>query len=280
MSLPNRVPSVAAAIPCYNEAPAIAEVIRSWREAMPEAELFVFDNNSRDGTGKIAASLGVTVIPVLDQGKGHAVRAVYRELADFEIVILVDGDGTYPADKARELIAPLVEGRADMTVGARRPVAGAKAMSPVRGIGNWLIRITFLLLIGRAPGDMLSGYRALSRKARSALRLRSTGFEIEAEIACEAVARRFRVAEIPVPYYKRIAGTASKLNAVRDGVRIVTTIVLGSVRLRPWRVLMMVAILLGLIAWRRHDPSTAIAGGALAALALGLRVWRGLAHRR
>jgi hypothetical protein len=169
-------------------------------------------------------------------------------------VVLVDGDGTYPADAARALLAPVLEGRADMAVGARRPVAEVGAMSPVRGIGNRLLRAAFRLLIGRGPGDLLSGYRVFSRRFLTTVSLRSTGFEIETELAALAVAHRLRVVEVPVAYHPRIAGTASKLRVGRDGARILFTILAQSVRLCPWRPLVLI-------------------GGALGAVALALRSW-------
>lgn len=234
---PNDPPAtpVAVAIPCYNEAAAIASVLAEWREALPEAELVVYDNNSTDGTGDVARALGVRVVPVPAQGKGHAVRAIFEDLNDRKAVVLVDGDGTYPAEVIDRLLGPILDGTADMTVGARRPVAEAGAMTPVRGLGNLLIRAAFRVLIGPGTGDLLSGYRVFSRHFRESVRLRSAGFEIETELACEAVARRMRVVEVPVPYRPRIAGTSSKLNALRDGLRIVGTIVDRSVRLKPWR---------------------------------------------
>ena len=241
---------IAVGIPCYNEAAAVETVIADWRRSLPEAEIHIFDNNSTDGTGDLAAKLGIPVHRVPEQGKGWAVRAIFRELSSWDIVIMVDGDGTYPADAARALTVPILEGRADGTVGARRPVAepDQKAMSPVRGLGNVLIRAAFRVLIGRGPGDLLSGYRAFSRKFRETVRLRSTGFEIETELASEAVARGLRVEEIPVSYYKRIAGTQSKLNAARDGARILIMILKQSLRLRPWRPLMLTLGLIG-VGW-------------------------------
>jgi glycosyltransferase involved in cell wall biosynthesis len=238
-------PSLAVAIPCFNEAAAIEAVISAWREALPDAEIVVFDNNSRDGTGEIARRLGVRVIPVSRQGKGYAVRAIFAELADRDAVILVDGDGTYPASEAAKLLAPVLDGSAEMTVGARRPVAGAGAMSPVRGLGNVLIRAAFFVFIGRGSGDLLSGYRVFSRTFRRSVSLRSAGFEIETELATEAVARGMRIVEVEVPYYPRIAGTESKLRALRDGLRIVRMIVVQSLRLTPIRPFGLLAILLG-----------------------------------
>src|SRR4051794_30006126 len=154
-----RPPRIAVAIPCYNEAAAIAIVLAQWRAALPGAEVVVFDNNSTDGTGQLARERGARVVEVHEQGKGCAVRAIFAELADRDAVILVDGDGTYPAGAAPALLGPILAGRADMTVGARRPVAEAGAMHPVRGLGNVLIRASFRVLIGQAPGDLLSGYR-------------------------------------------------------------------------------------------------------------------------
>jgi glycosyltransferase involved in cell wall biosynthesis len=225
-------PRIAVAIPCYNEAPASPVVLERWRAALPEAELVVFDNNSDDGTGDLARAKGARVVEVPEQGKGYAVRAIFATMADRDAVILVDGDGTYPAEAARELLGPILDGRADMTVGARRPLAEEGAMHPVRGLGNVLIRAAFRVLIGRAPGDLLSGYRAFNQRFLQTVRLRSRGFEIETELASEAVARGMRVIEVPVSYHPRIAGTASKLRAVRDGLRIVAMIARQSLALR------------------------------------------------
>ena len=226
------MPRVAVAIPCYNEAAAVPVVLAQWREALPEAELWVFDNNSTDGTGERARQAGARVVAVPEQGKGYAVRAIFGALAGCDAVVMVDGDGTYPADAGRALLGPVLDGSADMTVGARRPEPGRGAMSPVRGLGNLLIRAAFRVLIGRAGGDLLSGYIVFSRHFLERVTPRSRGFEIEAELASEAIARGMRVVEIPVSYHPRIAGTASKLRAVRDGLRIVAMIVRQGLRMR------------------------------------------------
>lgn len=237
-------PRVAVAIPCYNEAAAIATVITQWRAALPDAEIIVFDNNSSDGTGDIARGLGVRVVDVRDQGKGYAVQALFHHLQDREAVVMIDGDGTYPAEEVGRLLGPILDGTADMAIGARIPVAEPGAMTPLRGLGNVLIRGAFRVLIGRAPGDLLSGYRVFGRRFLESVSLRSEGFEIETELASEAVARQMRTVEVPVPYHPRIAGTASKLKVFRDGWRILKTIVRQSLRLRPWRPL-LIAVLLG-----------------------------------
>ncbi len=241
-------PTIAVAIPCFNEAAAIGPVIAEWRAARPDAEIVVFDNNSTDGTGDRARALGVRVVPVPRQGKGHAVLAIFETLADRPAVVLIDGDGTYPASEVGALLAPVLTGRADMVVGARRPVAEPGAMSPVRGLGNLLIRGAFRVLIGPGPGDLLSGYRVFSPRFLAAVRPRSSGFEIETELAAEAVARGLSTVEVPVPYRPRIAGTRSKLRAGRDGLRILRTIAAQGLRLRPWRILTLAAAVVAALA--------------------------------
>jgi glycosyltransferase involved in cell wall biosynthesis len=235
------------AIPCFNEAGAVEAVVAEWKSALPEAEIVVFDNNSSDGTGAIARRLGVRVVEVREQGKGHAVLAIFEVLADRDAVIMIDGDGTYPAEVARSLLEPILSGRADMTVGNRKPVAELGAMSPIRGLGNLLIGAAFSVLIGPGTRDLLSGYRVFSRHFREVVVPRTSGFEIEAELVSQAVARGLRVVEIDVPYRPRIAGTASKLRAFRDGRRILTTILGQSLRLRPWRPLGLLALVVGVV---------------------------------
>ena len=237
--------TIAVAIPCYNEAGAVVAVVEAWRAALPEAEIVVFDNNSGDGTGAIARRIGVRVVEVRDQGKGHAVRAIFEDLADRDVVILVDGDGTYPAEAARALIEPILQGVADMTVGTRQPIEAPGAMTPVRGLGNFLITTAFRLLIGPGTHDLLSGYRGFSRRFLEVVHPSSVGFEIEAEIAGQAVARGLPTVEIPVEYRPRIAGTASKLRVVRDGRRILFAILRQSFRFQPWRPLLLLAGVVG-----------------------------------
>ena len=269
----DRVPAIAVAIPCHNEAAAIALVVADWRQALPEAEIVVFDNNSTDGTGAIARRLGVRVVEVRDQGKGHAVRAIFEDLADREAVIMIDGDGTYPASAAHAMLGPVMAGMAEMTVGARRPVASAKAMSPIRGLGNLLISSAFRVLIGAGTKDLLSGYRVFSRRFREVVRPRSSGFEIEAELSGQAVTRNLRVVEIPVPYHPRIAGTVSKLRAFRDGRRILLAIVAQSFRFRPWRPLLSLAAPLALIGLMIGSWPLVLAAATLVVAAVGALAW-------
>lgn len=239
---------IAVALPCFNEAPALPIVIADWQKALPAADIIVFDNNSTDGSGDIARKLGVRVIPVTRQGKGYVVRSIFAELADRDVVIMTDADGTYPASAAPALIEPILAGEADMTVGARVPAADLGAMSPVRGLGNVLIRFAFGLLIGLSSGDLLSGYRLFGPRFLKGVRLKSHGFEIETEIACKAIGGGFRVVEKPVIYLPRVAGTSSKLRAVRDGLRILKMMIHMSLQLKPWRICGTIVVLIALLA--------------------------------
>jgi glycosyltransferase involved in cell wall biosynthesis len=267
------VSTIAVAIPCYNEAAAVEAVVSAWRSSLPEAEIVLFDNNSTDGTGAIARGLGVRVVDVPEQGKGCAVQAIFRTLADRPAVILVDGDGTYPADHVRGLLDPVLKGEADMAVGARRPVDSPGAMSPIRGLGNLLIPAAFRVLIGPGNSDLLSGYRVFSPRFLREVHLRSTGFEIETELASEAVARGMRVVEVAVPYHPRIAGTASKLKAFRDGRRILGMIVRQSVRLRPWRPLGLIGLVLLGVSLLAGSQTVLIAAGTVLVAAMAPAAW-------
>ena len=235
---------IAVAIPCFNEAAAIASVIAEWRDALPYAEIVVFDNNSDDGTAAVARSLTARVVEVPSQGKGYVVREIFRTLKDQDAVVMIDGDGTYSASNAVDLIGPVVSGEVDLSVGIRRPVDEPGAMSPIRGFGNLIIGLAFRVLIGPGTTDLLSGYRVFGSRCLQTFTIRSRGFEIETELASEAVSRSLKVFEAPVVYRPRIEGTTSKLRAFRDGRRILKTVVKQSLRLRPWRLVGVVLVIL------------------------------------
>ena len=249
-SNPSAPSRIAVAIPCYNEAAAIGDLVERWTRALPGAEILVFDNNSNDATALLAQAAGARVVPVPQQGKGRVVQAIFEQLQDRDAVIMTDGDGTYPPEDARRLLKPVLAGEADMVVAARQPVqeAGRSAMHPVRGLGNALIRTGFRVMLGRGPGDLLSGYRVFGPEFLKHVKPRSSGFEIETELTGHAVARGYRVVELAVPYYPRAEGTESKLRAGRDGLRILFMIVRLAFRLRPWRILLFLSsILLGAV---------------------------------
>jgi glycosyltransferase involved in cell wall biosynthesis len=247
-------PRVAVAIPCYNEAAVIREVVERWRRVLPDADIVVFDNNSADDTAIEARMAGARVETVPARGKGHVMRAVFERLRDRPAVIVTDGDGTYPPELGPALLAPVLSGACEMSVGRRRPVPvqGTPGMAPVRQMGNRLLRGMFRVLLGRGPGDLLSGYRVFSPRMLHEVHPRSRGFEIETELTAQAVARGYRVAEVDVPYFPRAVGTTSKLRAGRDGLRIIQAMVVLALRLRTYRIAALAVLglmVIGLLAW-------------------------------
>ncbi len=214
---------MAVLIPCYNESATIAQVVADFRRELPQARIYVFDNNSTDGTAALAAAAGAAVRRVPNQGKGEVVRAMFREV-DADLFVMVDGDATYPADRVRELLAPLIEGRADMVVGTRLATYEAQSFRPLHVFGNNLVLHVINAFFGAHLTDVMSGYRAFSRRFVKTMPVLSRGFEIETEMTLHALEHRFPVAEVPVPYGERPEGSASKLRTVRDGSRVLMLI--------------------------------------------------------
>lgn len=213
---------VAVLIPCYNEAVAIAKVVEDFRLAMPEAEIWVFDNNSRDGTADIAAAQGAFVRQVTLQGKGHVVR---RQFADVEadVYVMVDGDDTYHAASAPALVRALVDGGHDMVVGVRKAVDMQAAYRAGHAFGNRMLTGFLSWLFGRNCTDILSGYRAFSRRFVKSFPVLSAGFDIETELTVHALEMKMSVGEVETPYKERPEGSFSKLSTYKDGFRILRT---------------------------------------------------------
>jgi glycosyltransferase involved in cell wall biosynthesis len=214
---------IAVVIPCYNEAATIAAVVGDFRKALPEAKVHVFDNNSTDGSGELALEAGALVHRVPVQGKGEVVRAIFRDV-DADILVMVDGDGTYPADRVLELMAPVQDKSADMVVGTRLAQYGAESFRPLHIVGNNLVLHTINALFRARLTDGLSGYRAFSRRFVKTMPVLSQGFEIETEMTLHALEHRLPIVEVGVPYGERPAGSESKLRTFHDGSRIVRTI--------------------------------------------------------
>jgi glycosyltransferase involved in cell wall biosynthesis len=212
-------PRIAVVIPCYDEAPTIRKVVEDFRKALPAAEIYVFDNNSRDGSAELARAAGARVVHSPLQGKGHVVRHM-ADVVDADYYVLVDGDDTYPADAAPELLRRAQQAGLDMLVGARLEEYEAGAFRPFHRAGNrlisWLIRVLFRAQLG----DVLSGYRVLSKSFVDLVRLRRSGFEVETEMTLQALAKRMAVAELPVRYGTRPEGSVSKLDTWSDGFLI------------------------------------------------------------
>jgi len=213
---------VAVLIPCFNEEAAIAKVVGDFRAAIPQATIYVYDNNSTDRTAAVAAAAGALVRGETHQGKGNVVRRMFCDV-DADIYVLVDGDATYDAPSANAMIARLLEDRLDMVVGARVH-QDAAAYRPGHVAGNRLFTAFVASIFGAAFTDILSGYRVFSRRFVKSFPALSRGFEIEIELAVHALELELPVAEVSSPYYKRADGSISKLSTWRDGLRIVRTI--------------------------------------------------------
>jgi glycosyltransferase involved in cell wall biosynthesis len=214
---------VAVLVPCFNEEAAIAQVVSDFRTVLPDATIYVYDNNSTDRTAAVARAAGAVVRRETHQGKGNVVRRMFSDV-DAEIYVLVDGDATYDAPSARALIARMVEDRVDMVVAARVHTDEA-AYRPGHRFGNRLLT-GFVASVFETPlADVLSGYRVFSRRFVKSFPVLSRGFEIETELTVHALELELAVAEMPTPYFARPEGSQSKLSTWRDGIRILSTII-------------------------------------------------------
>lgn len=214
---------IAVLIPCHNEAMTVAKVVGDFRAALPEAAVYVFDNASSDDTATLARAAGAKVIAVPAKGKGHVVRSMFRDV-DADAYLMVDGDDTYPADRAREVLAPVLHGEADMVVGTRLEKHEDAAFRRFHGFGNRLVRGVISRLFHAPLADVLSGYRAFSARFVRSMPVLSQGFEIETEMTVFALAQGMSLREVPVPYGARPEGSHSKLHTFRDGYRVLRTI--------------------------------------------------------
>ncbi len=237
--------SVAVLLPCYNEAVAIGSVVRDFRTALPDARIYVYDNNSTDGTLDAAAAAGAIVRVEPYQGKGNVVRRMLADI-DADIYVLADGDGTYDPTAAGMLIETLVKENLDMIVGARTG-GGEEAYRRGHRAGNRLFNRMVAELFGPGFTDILSGYRVLSRRFAKSFPVTSSGFEIETELSVHALDLKIATKEVPLPYGKRPEGSHSKLRTFRDGWRILMTIAMLIKELQPFRFFGAIAAVLALV---------------------------------
>ena len=214
-------PSIAVLIPCYNESLTVAKVVDDFKVALPTADVYVYDNNSSDGTGDIAREHGAIVRKETRQGKGNVVRQMLRDI-DADYYIMVDGDDTYPADQAMELIQPLIDDEADTVVGDRlsNGTYGSENTRAGHGFGNDLVRWLIGVLYGIELNDVMTGYRSFNRVFAKTLPVLSPGFEIETELSIHAIDKRWRIVQVPIVYRDRPEGSFSKLNTVSDGFKV------------------------------------------------------------
>lgn len=215
---------VAVLIPCFNEAPTIATVVADFRRVLPGATVYVYDNNSTDGSAGLAREAGARVVPEYRQGKGHVVRSMFRDI-DADCYVMVDGDDTYPAEDAAAMVEMVRDGRADMAIGDRLSSTYFRENSRrFHGIGNRLVRSLVNRLFSSDIHDIMTGCRCFSRRFVKAFPVTSRGFEIETEMTIHALDKRFLILEVPVAYRDRMDGSDSKLNTFTDGMKVLGTL--------------------------------------------------------
>ena len=237
---------VAVLVPCFNEQAAIPAVVHAFRAALPEAAIYVYDNNSSDGTAAAAQAAGAVVRTERLQGKGNVIRRMFADI-DADAYVLVDGDDTYDAASAPAMVGMLLRDGLDMVNGARVPEAQA-AYRPGHRLGNQVLTGLVARIFGNRVSDMLSGYRVFSRRFVKSFPALSGGFETETEFTIHALELRMPIGEVATPYKERPAGSASKLNTWRDGLRILRTVLLLVKEERPLPFFSLIAAALLLLA--------------------------------
>lgn len=236
----------AVLVPCYNEERTVADVVRGFRASLPGATIYVYDNNSKDRTIEIARAAGAVVRTETRQGKGEVMRRMFADI-EAETYVLVDGDATYDAPSAPELIRTLSEGPFDMVTGARREVHQA-AYRPGHRFGNRMLTGMVASLFGHESRDMLSGYRVFSRRFVKSFPALSRGFEIETELTIHALSLRLPIMDVDTPYGNRPEGSVSKLATYKDGLRILRTIVVLLKEEKPLQFFSSMAVVMLVVA--------------------------------
>lgn len=218
------MPKIAVLIPCYNESKTISKVVSEYKSALPEADIYVYDNNSNDETDKIAMKAGAIVRYEHRQGKGNVIRTMFREI-DADCYLMIDGDDTYPPENAVEMCRLVLEEKVDMVIGDRlSSTYFVENKRPFHNLGNSLVRGLINKLFNAHVKDIMTGYRAFSRQFVKHFPVLSQGFEIETEMTIHALDKNFYIKEVPVLYRDRPAGSVSKLNTYSDGAKVLTTI--------------------------------------------------------
>lgn len=219
------MPNIAVIIPCYNEELTVKKVITDFRKELPQANIYVFDNNSKDNTAQIAKENGAIVIHEYNQGKGNVVRSMFRKV-DAEIYVMVDGDDTYPAEEVHKLIEPIINKQADMAIGDRLSNGTYKKENKryFHGLGNSLVRSTINTIFKTNLKDIMTGYRAFNKEFVKNIPVLSKKFEIETEMTLHALDKGYIIKEIPIVYRDRPEGSFSKLNTVKDGIKVLKMI--------------------------------------------------------
>ncbi len=239
---------IAVLIPCYNESKTIAKVVGDWQQALPEAVIYVYDNNSTDGTADIARAAGAVVRPEYQQGKGNVIRRMFREI-DARVYLMTDGDDTYPADHAREMVDLVLHKQADMVVGDRlSSTYFTENKRPFHNAGNSVVRWGINTLFGSDVRDIMTGCRAFSYEFVKTFPVLSAGFEIETEMTIHALDKNMKIDHVVIDYRDRPAGSESKLNTFRDGFKVLKTILRLHRTYKPYSFFGMIAAVLMLLA--------------------------------
>ena len=238
---------IAVLIPCYNESATIEKVVKDYQKALPEAVIYVYDNNSSDHTDDIARKAGAVVKYEYRQGKGNVIRSMFRDI-DAQCYLMIDGDDTYPAENAREMTDLVLNGKADMVIGDRlSSTYFTQNKRPFHNSGNRIVRGLINHLFKSNVRDIMTGYRAFSRLFVKSFPVLSKGFEIETEMTIHALDKNFMLREIPVSYRDRPEGSVSKLNTFSDGLKVLKTIMELYKNYRPLSFFSLVAALLWII---------------------------------
>ncbi|HTK84430.1 MAG TPA: glycosyltransferase [Patescibacteria group bacterium] len=270
--------SIAILLPCHNEGPAIGKVVRDFRTALPEATVYVYDNNSTDNTAEEARKAGAVVRSEPVKGKGNVVRRMFADI-EADIYLMADGDGTYDASDAPKIVQKLIDENLDMVVGTRLAVEGQAAYRAGHEWGNKVLTGTVIYIFGRGLTDILSGYRAFSRRFVKSFPALSRGFETETEITVHALSLNIPTGEVETSYYERAPGTASKLNTYADGIRILNLIALLFKDVKPILFFSVIAAVLffigacfGVLVLEEFHHTGMVAGMARAVLTAGLMI--------
>ena len=238
---------IAVLIPCYNEAKTIKKVVEDFKRELPEATIYVYDNNSKDGTDKIAKEAGAIVRYEKKQGKGNVIRSMFREI-DAECYIITDGDDTYPAEDAKKMCQSILENGADMVIGDRLSSTYFKENKrPFHNIGNVVVKGLINLIYKSDIRDVMTGYRAFSYRFVKTFPVLSKGFEIETEMTIHALDKNLNIENHIIEYRDRPEGSSSKLNTYTDGARVIKTIITLYKNYRPLSFFLWLSLIFAII---------------------------------
>lgn len=237
------VPTIAITIPCYQEEKTIAQVVKDFRAQLPQAAIYVFDNNCTDRTAEFARAAGATVIREKRQGKGHVVASIFEVIPE-DIIVMVDGDGTYDATAVHRLLEPILKGEADTTVAARLQQYGDKSFRKFHVAGNQMVCWIINRMFASNISDIFSGYRAFTRECALLIPITSHGFDVETELTMQSLYRGMVIREIEAPYGERPSGSFSKLRTLPDGMRVLLRLFLLMRSYKPLTLFGSVAIAL------------------------------------